>query len=85
MKITVAGLGYVGMSLAVLLAKHNKVVALDIDETRVGQVNRRQSPIEDTEIRDWLARQDLDLSATKSLRVRLLSTTAAIRFCGTWS
>ena len=50
MKITVAGLGYVGMSLAVLLAKHNKVVALDIDETRVGQVNRRQSPIEDTEI-----------------------------------
>ena len=64
MKITVAGLGYVGMSLAVLLAKHNKVVALDIDETRVGQVNRRQSPIEDTEIRDWLARQDLDLSAT---------------------
>lgn len=64
MKITVAGLGYVGMSLAVLLAKHNKVVALDIDEARVGQVNRRQSPIEDTEIRDWLARQDLDLSAT---------------------
>ncbi|AYF02582.1 nucleotide sugar dehydrogenase [Paracoccus yeei] len=64
MKITVAGLGYVGMSLAVLLAKHNKVVALDIDETRVGQVNRRQSPIEDTEIRDWLTRQDLDLSAT---------------------
>ena len=64
MKITVAGLGYVGMSLAVLLAKHNKVVALDVDETRVGQVNRRQSPIEDTEIRDWLARQDLDLSAT---------------------
>ena len=64
MTIAVAGLGYVGMSIAVLLAQHNKVVALDVNAARVAQVNARQSPIEDAEISKWLAEQPLDLRAT---------------------
>ncbi|MDS9466860.1 nucleotide sugar dehydrogenase [Paracoccus sp. MBLB3053] len=64
MKITVAGLGYVGMSIAVLLSQHNSVMALDINRGRVDQVNARRSPIEDAEISDWLATKPLDLRAT---------------------
>lgn len=64
MKITVAGLGYVGMSMAVLLAQNHHVVALDVNATRVGQVNARRAPIEDAEISRWLAERDLDLRAT---------------------
>jgi UDPglucose 6-dehydrogenase len=64
MTIAVAGLGYVGMSVAVLLAQHNEVVALDVNATRVGQVNARRSPIEDVEISKWLAEQPLNLRAT---------------------
>ena len=64
MTIAVAGLGYVGMSIAVLLAQHNEVVALDVNAARVAQVNARQSPIEDTEISKWLAEQPLNLRAT---------------------
>ena len=64
MTIAVAGLGYVGMSIAVLLAQHNKVVALDVNAARVGMVNDRRSPIEDPEISKWLAEQPLDLRAT---------------------
>ena len=64
MTIAVAGLGYVGMSIAVLLAQHNRVVALDVNETRVAQVNARKSPIEDREISQWLAERELDLTAT---------------------
>ncbi|MBD9528022.1 nucleotide sugar dehydrogenase [Paracoccus sp. PAR01] len=64
MKIAVAGLGYVGMSIAVLLAQHNKVVALDVNAGRVEQVNARRSPIEDVEISQWLAEKALDLTAT---------------------
>ena len=64
MTIAVAGLGYVGMSIAVLLAQHNKVVALDVTAARVGMVNDRRSPIEDPEISKWLAEQPLDLRAT---------------------
>ncbi|SMO95624.1 nucleotide sugar dehydrogenase [Paracoccus laeviglucosivorans] len=64
MKIAVAGLGYVGMSIAVLLSQANKVVALDVNAARVAQVNERRSPIEDAEISDWLASKTLDLTAT---------------------
>ena len=49
MKIAVAGLGYVGMSNAVLLAQHHDVIAVDINQERVASVNARQSPIEDPE------------------------------------
>ncbi len=64
MKIAVAGLGYVGLSNAILLAQHNTVVALDITQARVDQVNARQSPIHDTECSDYLANATLDLRAT---------------------
>lgn len=64
MKITVAGLGYVGMSIAVLLAQRNHVAALDVNALRVDQLNRRESPIEDADIHTWLAEKPLDLTAT---------------------
>ena len=62
--IAVAGLGYVGLSNAVLLAQHNRVTALDISDDRVRMVNDRKSPIEDAEITEYLASHDLDLTAT---------------------
>jgi len=64
MRITVAGLGYVGLSNAVLLAQHNDVVAVDISEDRVKMVNARQSPIEDVELQDFFNHQTLQLTAT---------------------
>jgi UDPglucose 6-dehydrogenase len=63
-KITVVGTGYVGISNAVLLAQHNRVVALDIDGRKVEQINARRSPIADPEIEDYLANRPLDLTAT---------------------
>ena len=64
MKIAVAGLGYVGLTNAILLAQHNRVVALDIAQDRVDQVNARISPIHDTECSIYLAEHNLDLTAT---------------------
>lgn len=64
MKITVVGLGYVGISNAVLLAQHNEVVALDVVATKVAMVNNRQSPIADPEVEDYLRHKSLNLSAT---------------------
>jgi UDPglucose 6-dehydrogenase len=64
MKIAIAGTGYVGLSNAILLAQHNDVVALDIDADKVARINRRQSPIVDTEIEDYLANRPLSLEAT---------------------
>lgn len=64
MKIAVAGLGYVGLSNAILLAQNHSVVAADISETRVAMVNARRSPIVDADIEDFLAHRDLDLAAT---------------------
>lgn len=63
-KVVVAGIGYVGMSNAVLLAQHNKVTAVDLDPARVALVNARKSPIEDADIDRFLAEVDLDLVAT---------------------
>jgi UDPglucose 6-dehydrogenase len=62
--ITIAGTGYVGLSLAVLLAQHNNVIALDIDETKVEKINQGISPIHDDEIQDFLSRKTLNLTAT---------------------
>ncbi len=64
MKIAVAGIGYVGMANAVLLAQHNEVVAVDISEERAALVNARKSPIEDAELEDFLANRELNLTAT---------------------
>ena len=63
-KITVVGSGYVGMSLAVLLAQHNDVVVLDVDPSRVTSVNNKQSTVADAEIESFLAEKELSLTAT---------------------
>ncbi|WP_350594448.1 MULTISPECIES: nucleotide sugar dehydrogenase [unclassified Pseudoalteromonas] len=64
MKIAVVGTGYVGLSNAMLLAQHNEVVALDIDEQKIALLNDKQSPIVDTEISEFLTRSDLNFTAT---------------------
>ncbi|EPE62590.1 MULTISPECIES: nucleotide sugar dehydrogenase [Sphingomonas] len=71
MKIAVFGLGYVGLSNAVLLAQHNEVVAVDISPDRVAMVNARTSPIIDAELQDFLASRELNLSATTEAQVGL--------------
>ena len=64
MKIAIAGTGYVGLSLAVLLAQHNEVIALDIMTEKVEMLNRKISPISDAEIEDYLKNKTLNLTAT---------------------
>lgn len=64
MKIAIAGTGYVGLSNAMLLAQHNEVVAIDIIPEKVEILNRKQSPIEDTEIEDFLRNKPLNFKAT---------------------
>lgn len=63
-KITVAGTGYVGLSIAVLLAQHNQVHAVDIVPEKVELINQRKSPIQDEYIEKYLAEKELDLTAT---------------------
>lgn len=64
MKIAVAGTGYVGLSMAVLLAQHNEVVAVDVIPEKVEMLNAKKSPIVDAEIEDYLANKKLNLVAT---------------------
>jgi len=64
MKISVAGTGYVGMSIATLLAQHNEVTAVDVVPERVDLVNNKKSPIQDDYIEDYLANKPLNLHAT---------------------
>ncbi len=68
MKIAIAGTGYVGLSNAVLLSQHNEVVALDIVAEKVDMLNRKQSPIVDAEIEDFLKNKPLNLRATMDKR-----------------
>ena len=64
MNIAVAGIGYVGLSMAVLLAQHNTVVAVDVVPEKVDMINNRRSPIADREIEQYLSEKKLDLTAT---------------------
>ena len=64
MKIAVAGLGYVGLSNAVVLAQHHRVWAVDLDQARVDMVNRGETPLVDPELADYLSRGSLHLTAT---------------------
>ena len=68
MKIIVVGLGYVGLSNAVLLAQHNEVIGVDVSQERVDALNARQSPIIDAELTEYLAEHDLDLTASTDLK-----------------
>ncbi|MBQ7454194.1 MAG: UDP-glucose 6-dehydrogenase, partial [Selenomonadaceae bacterium] len=63
-KIAVAGLGYVGLSLATLLAQNNRVLAVDVAQEKVDMVNNRQSPIRDEYIEKFFAERELNLTAT---------------------
>lgn len=64
MKIAIAGTGYLGLSNAILLSQHHKVTAVDVIQEKVDMVNRKESPIVDDYIEDYLAHKDLDLTAT---------------------
>ncbi len=64
MEIAVAGTGYVGMSIATLLAQHNHVTAVDVTPEKVEKINSRISPIQDDYIEKYLAEKELDLTAT---------------------
>lgn len=67
MKIVVVGLGYVGLSNAVLLSQHNEVVAVDISQERVDAINAKKSPISDVDLSRYLEEKELDLRATTDL------------------
>ena len=71
MKIVVVGLGYVGLSNAVLLAQHNEVIGVDISRERVDALNARKSPIIDAELSEYLAEKDLNLTASTDLNASL--------------
>lgn len=64
LKVAVAGIGYVGLSIAILLAQHHKVTAVDIVSKKVEMINNRKSPIRDEYIEKYLAEKELDLTAT---------------------
>ena len=64
LKIAVAGTGYVGLSMAVLLSQHHNVVAVDVIPEKVEKINRRVSPIQDEYIEKYFAEKDLKLAAT---------------------
>jgi UDPglucose 6-dehydrogenase len=72
MKIAVVGTGYVGLSNAMLLAQHNEVVALDIDEQKIALLNNKQSPIVDVEISDFLQKKPLNFTATTNKQAAIV-------------
>ena len=72
MKIVVVGLGYVGLSNAVLLAQHNEVIGVDISQDRVDPINAWRSPINDDKVTQYLAEKDLNLSASTDLKASVV-------------
>ena len=71
-KIAVAGTGYVGLSLGVLLSQHHQVVAVDIVQAKVDMINNKKSPIQDDYIEKYLAEKDLNLTATLDAKAAYL-------------
>ena len=71
MKISIIGTGYVGLSISVLLAQHNEVIALDVISDKVDLINSKQSPIGDKEIEYFLANRNLSLTATLDTELAL--------------
>ena len=78
MKITVVGLGYVGLSNAVLLAQHNEVIGVDINQDRVDAVNAKRSPIVDSEISKYIVKEELNLSASLDLNCSVVGANYVI-------
>ncbi len=78
MKIAIAGCGYVGLSMAVLLAQRHEVVAYDLSEARVGHINRKQSPIKDPDIEHYLGTLSLNLRATTDPKEAFTNATFVI-------
>lgn len=76
--IAVAGIGYVGLSMAILLSQHHKVYAVDVSEEKVGCINRRQSPLSDEEIKNFLETKELDLEATMNWKMAYSSADIVI-------
>ena len=72
-KIAVAGTGYVGLSLSVLLAQHNQVMAVDIVQAKVDMINNHKSPIQDDYIEKYLAEKELNLTATLDAKTACLT------------
>ena len=72
-KIAVAGTGYVGLSLSVLLAQHNQVTAVDIVQAKVDMINNHRSPIQDDYIEKYLAEKELNLTATLDAKSAFMS------------
>ena len=80
-KIAVAGTGYVGLSLSVLLAQHNQVMAVDIVQAKVDMINNHKSPIQDDYIEKYLAEKELNLTATLDAKAASPKSTAAEPRC----
>ena len=78
MKIAVFGLGYVGLSNAIMLAQHNSVVGCDVSADRVAMLEKRRSPIQDDLVEEYLRRSDLDLAFTTSLEEAIADAEFAV-------
>lgn len=78
-KIAVAGTGYVGLSLGVLLSQHHQVVAVDIVQAKVDMINNKKSPIQDDYIEKYLAEKDLNLTATLDAKAASANARDCIR------
>ena len=78
MKITIVGTGYVGLSLATLMAQFHEVVSLDIDDVRIDNINKRISPINDADIIEFFKNKNLSLLATRNKKLAYKDTNLVI-------